>query len=261
MTLNKLIENSIKAVSIKQSLFESKGKQIAKQLKEDTAYREFFKKALEKFGVNSPADFNTDEDKKAFFNYVEKNYSAKNEIQIRIPAGVSGQFSTGVQQIKSAMQTFFRKLALAPRDVQRDFAQLYGSVTKKGNRLNRLEIEKIVDVLKPVLEKSGFTLKMNDRELALAFTTALTQTKNLDTKVPSSVLAEAYFPADSLDSRDMKTAKAALANWFKNSIYVIRQNRPLDGKTFDILHDLIDDYAMEYARDYADNIDMERNTF
>jgi len=261
--LKQLIENSIKAVLSKEPLLESRGKQIARRLREDTAYQEFFQKALEKYGVKSPADFSTDEEKKEFFNYVDKNYSAKNEV--RIPAGVSGQYTIAVQQMKSVMQTFFQKLVLAPRDVQRDFTQLYRSVTKQSMlQLNKFEIEKIMDVLKPVLEKSGFKLKINNRELAMAFTTALSQTKNIDTKVPASVLAEVYFATDSSDEPSLRAAKKALANFFSNIMQ--NTNSPiirgkLDTKQLDILYDLIDDYAMEYARNYADNIDMERNTF
>jgi len=41
---------------------------------EMTAYQQFFKKALKKHGVSSPADFKTDAEKKKFFNYVEKEW-------------------------------------------------------------------------------------------------------------------------------------------------------------------------------------------
>lgn len=41
-------------------------------------YRAFFKKMLNKFGVNSPAELD-DEKKKAFFNAVDKGWKAKNE--------------------------------------------------------------------------------------------------------------------------------------------------------------------------------------
>lgn len=41
-------------------------------------YQAFFKKALEKFGVDSPAELDT-EKKKEFFNYVDKNYEADTE--------------------------------------------------------------------------------------------------------------------------------------------------------------------------------------
>ena len=48
--------------------------------KEDKeAYEKFFKSALKKFGVDSPADFKSDEEKKKFFDYVDKNYKGENE--------------------------------------------------------------------------------------------------------------------------------------------------------------------------------------
>lgn len=45
---------------------------------EDSDYDEFFKSALKKFGVESPDELDT-EKKKEFFNYVDDNYTAKNE--------------------------------------------------------------------------------------------------------------------------------------------------------------------------------------
>ena len=263
--LDLLIENIIKETKLsplKEGKFSLKGS-IAKRLREDTDYQKFFKSALAKFGVKTPADIQSDEQKKEFFNYVDKNYSAKNEI--RIPGGVSGQYRIAIQQIKTIMQTFLENLAIASRDIQRDFTQLYRSATKQSFRqLSKSEIDKIMDMLKPILEKSGFKLEINDRELAMAFRAALTQTKNIDTKIPASILAEAYFPTDSYDEPSLKDAKKALATWFGNTM--INTNSPiirgkLDKQQLDILHDLIDDYAMEYARNYADNIDMERNTF
>ena len=41
-------------------------------------YDAFFQKAMKKFGIKSPAELDDDK-KKEFFNYVDKNYSAKNE--------------------------------------------------------------------------------------------------------------------------------------------------------------------------------------
>jgi hypothetical protein len=68
------------------------------------------------------------------------------------------------------------------------------------------------------------------------------------------LLKEAYFPVHGADSPDVKKAKAALANWFMN----ISRNPgtpsgaragTLNKRTLDILHDLIDDYALAYAED------------
>ena len=46
---------------------------------EENEYQEFFKKALEKFGVSSPADFDSEEKKKEFFDYIDKNYKGEKE--------------------------------------------------------------------------------------------------------------------------------------------------------------------------------------
>ena len=43
------------------------------------AYEKFFKSALKKFGVDSPADFKSDDEKKKFFDYIDKNYKGENE--------------------------------------------------------------------------------------------------------------------------------------------------------------------------------------
>lgn len=56
-------------------------KELVSQLvrEEQTKYQQFFDSALKKFGVNSPADFESEEKKKEFFNYVDNNYDAENE--------------------------------------------------------------------------------------------------------------------------------------------------------------------------------------
>jgi len=48
--------------------------------REDDDYKAFFKKAMKKFNVTGVEDM-SDEDKKDFFNYVDRNYKAKNEIK------------------------------------------------------------------------------------------------------------------------------------------------------------------------------------
>lgn len=57
----------------------SKGSKILKRLREETEYQQFFKKAMEKFKIDTPADLKDPVRKKEFFNYVDKNYKAKDE--------------------------------------------------------------------------------------------------------------------------------------------------------------------------------------
>jgi|TARA_B100001094_G_scaffold4687_1_gene4241 hypothetical protein len=89
------LESAVEAVSTAQqaaiaiSKKEKAGKpgydKEGKSLKDDMttedkeAYEKFFKSALKKFGVDSPADFKSDEEKKKFFDYVDKNYKGENE--------------------------------------------------------------------------------------------------------------------------------------------------------------------------------------
>ena len=46
---------------------------------EDDKYKEFFNKALKKWNIDSPEDLKTDEEKKKFFDWIDKNYKAVNE--------------------------------------------------------------------------------------------------------------------------------------------------------------------------------------
>lgn len=54
-------------------------KEELEALKEETQYQRFFKKALKKFGVNSPDDFESEEKQKEFFDYVDNNWKADDE--------------------------------------------------------------------------------------------------------------------------------------------------------------------------------------
>ena len=65
-------------VAKKEEVSQDFGGQLGEG-KHDKDYDEFFNKAMKKFGISSPADLKTDEKKKEFFDYVDKNFKAKNE--------------------------------------------------------------------------------------------------------------------------------------------------------------------------------------
>lgn len=50
-----------------------------KEEKKQTEYSKYFEKCLKKFNVSSPSDFESESKKKEFFDYVDKNWKAKNE--------------------------------------------------------------------------------------------------------------------------------------------------------------------------------------
>ena len=53
-------------------------KNVIKKLKEETEYQKFFAKALKKYGKSSPAEMSDDE-KKEFFDYVDRNWKGAHE--------------------------------------------------------------------------------------------------------------------------------------------------------------------------------------
>lgn len=65
----------------KVKINESAGQasRMIKMLQEETGFEKFFREALKKFGVSSPAQFKTKEDKKKFFDYVDANWKAEDE--------------------------------------------------------------------------------------------------------------------------------------------------------------------------------------
>ena len=46
-------------------------------------YTKFFNAAMKKFGIDSPADLKSDEEKKKFFNYVDKNYKGEKDEEVQ----------------------------------------------------------------------------------------------------------------------------------------------------------------------------------
>ena len=44
-------------------------------MSEKEKYRKFFNDTMDKFNISSPADLKTDEQKKKFFNYLDKHWS------------------------------------------------------------------------------------------------------------------------------------------------------------------------------------------
>ena len=78
-------------------------------------YQDFFKSALKKFGVTSPAEFKSDEEKKKFFDYIDKNYKSGAEKKTgkedpsekdkeKIGEALQKQYESKMQSMKDAIQ-------------------------------------------------------------------------------------------------------------------------------------------------------------
>ena len=81
---SKIAEEAANLQERMRGLYEDMGNimgryyEINEKITEDDDYEQFFQSALKKFDASSPADMDG-EKKKKFFNYVDKNYDAKDE--------------------------------------------------------------------------------------------------------------------------------------------------------------------------------------
>jgi len=87
---------------------KSKTKMMVKRLKEDTAYQEFFKKAMAKFNISALSDLQDADKKKEFFSYIETNYRGKDEmnegaILKAINPGLQGEVKVAVQALETML--------------------------------------------------------------------------------------------------------------------------------------------------------------
>ena len=95
-------------------------------------YQKFFNAALKKFKVKSPAEFKSDEEKKKFYDYIDKNWEGDNE---KAEGAMSQVREFKIQDMKAAL------------------AQVWGMEEGK-NPFKKEEEEKE----KPVITKGGKTL-------------------------------------------------------------------------------------------------------
>ena len=74
----------------------------------DSAYQKFFKKALKKFGVKEPDEL-SGEKKKEFFNYVDKNWKAKDENKSNARLTKSGRVDGRTKQYRETVRKILNK--------------------------------------------------------------------------------------------------------------------------------------------------------
>lgn len=118
---------------------------IIKRLQEDTAYQEFFKKAMDKFGISSIGDLSGDK-KKEFFNYIDKNYKGKeetNEGYMPSDSSISREVQAVGKQIDTILGNFSAKFQIPSQDLSKlanliwDYADEYAE-----SRISGLEDER-----------------------------------------------------------------------------------------------------------------------
>ena len=91
------------------------GAAITKLFEEKHEYEKFFNAAMKKFKINSPADLKSDEEKKKFFDYIDKNYKSGAEKKTgkedptekdkeKIGEELQKQYEFKMQSMKDAVQ-------------------------------------------------------------------------------------------------------------------------------------------------------------
>ena len=89
----------------------------------DSAYDAFFKKAMKKFGISSPADLKGEEEKKKFFNYIDKNFKASNEeLEEETYPPIPPEdtpFGKAGQLVSNMLAVLGDRFIVSPTDIQR----------------------------------------------------------------------------------------------------------------------------------------------
>ena len=126
-------------------------------------YEKFFNSALKKFKIDSPADLKSDEEKKKFFNYIDKNYTGEKdeefESRLKETIGIKESFEIGTAEYRD------HTLDVTPGQddpewvAARDFkvasmkealAKVWGLDEKKLDKASKEEYDEEDEELKPV---------------------------------------------------------------------------------------------------------------
>jgi hypothetical protein len=114
-------------------------------------YQKFFNSALNKFGVKSPAEL-SDEKKKEFFNYIEKNYKAKNES--------TKEYAKSLEKIASD-----RKLKnISKKD--KVLLMKLADMMKNANESIDEDVEDVIDKFNRQIKKEIMVIGKEDRKKA-----------------------------------------------------------------------------------------------
>ena len=124
-------------------------KEISKEMKklgikeatgDKEKYEKFFKAALKKFGVDSPADFKDDAKKKEFFNYVDKNYKGDHEESVDLEE-VNAKVIMDKDQGNRDLQKLLKKHKLKMKTLHKNVNPGYDEVEISGDKR---EMEKMM---------------------------------------------------------------------------------------------------------------------
>ena len=146
---------------------------VGEVLQEEKDYQSFFQSMLKKHGVDSPADFKSDDEKKDFFNKVEKAWSGVSERlkeihkeaasdvnTANIPTSVASKLDQATDKMQGVKMNNQQKLQIIARVIDAiglDKMNLAASVNKLRTKMEMTEEEmtQYQKVFKGVMDKFG----------------------------------------------------------------------------------------------------------
>ena len=146
---------------------------VGEVVQEEKDYQSFFQAMLKKHGVDSPADFQSDDEKKDFFNKVEKAWNGVSERlkeihkeaasdvnTANIPAGIATKLDQATDRMKDAKINNQQKLQIIARVIDAiglDKMNLAASLNKLRTKMEMTEEEmtQYQQVFKGVMDKFG----------------------------------------------------------------------------------------------------------
>lgn len=146
---------------------------VGEVLQEEKDYQSFFQAMLKKHGVDSPADFKSDNEKKDFFNKVEKAWSGVSERlkeihkeaasdvnTANIPTSVASKLDQATDKMQGVKMNNQQKLQIIARVIDAiglDKMNLAASVNKLRTKMEMTEEEmtQYQKVFKGVMDKFG----------------------------------------------------------------------------------------------------------
>lgn len=106
-------------------------------------YEKFFKAALKKFGVDSPADFKSDEEKKKFFDYIDKNYKGEGEKSEQVTEGKYVSDTGMVEKAAKHISDMWKEAAKSKKEEDEEPAKKDAKTTMTGKPMSGVQVSPI----------------------------------------------------------------------------------------------------------------------
>lgn len=113
---------------------------------EESEYDKVFKSAMEKFGISSPADLGTEEEKKEFFDYVDSQYVAKDESNLSEMNFSKKQWAKLLSAARAKIETGAKKIS--PDDSLTAWKDGRVTLSRRGRLMSSLDKEEVQSILK-----------------------------------------------------------------------------------------------------------------